>query len=74
MKTPEEIVKALRCTSTAGNTCRKDACPYFYRTDRDEFGNVYPRPDDWFDSCDVDRISLDAADLIEQLLAQKGEE
>lgn len=56
--TEKEVVKALRCISTV---CRA--------TDRDCLKCGYFRK--WF-GCDVDRLSTDAADLIERLTAENA--
>lgn len=56
--TRQEIVQALRCISTV---CRA--------TDRDCLKCGYFRK--WF-GCDVDRLSTDAADLIERLTAENA--
>lgn len=65
MKT-EEIVKALRCVSTAGHEAGCESCLY-YRAEhipedmRETFGS------DVLYSCDIDRVGLDGADLIQKL-------
>lgn len=65
----EEIVRALRCISTAGNSSDCEHCPYCMENSvpaemRDTFGA------DVYHSCDVDRVGLDGADLIERLTAR----
>ena len=65
----EEIVRALRCVSTAGNLSDCEHCPYCMEESvpaemRDTFGA------DVYHSCDVDRVGLDGADLIERLTAR----
>lgn len=62
----EEIVRALRCVSTAGSSPDCEHCPYWMEEEvpaemQDMAGA------DVFHSCDVDRIGLDGADLIERL-------
>lgn len=65
MKT-EEIVKALRCVSSAGHEAGCESCSY-YRAEyipedmRETFGS------DVLYSCDIDRVGLDGADLIQHL-------
>lgn len=62
----EEIVKALRCISTAGgeNACKH--CPYWKEEEvPEEERPIYGA--DTMHSCDVDRVGLDGADLIERL-------
>jgi hypothetical protein len=53
--TDKEIVRALRCISTVCSATDRDClkCGYFRK---------------WF-GCDADRLSTDAADLIERLTA-----
>lgn len=65
MKT-EEIVKALRCVSSAGHESGCESCPYYLAENipedmRETFGS------DVLYSCDIDRVGLDGADLIQQL-------
>ena len=62
----EEIVRALRCVSTAGSSPDCEYCPYWMEEAvpaevRDMGG------EDVFHSCDIDRVGLDGADLIEKL-------
>ena len=62
----EEIVRALRCISTAGgeNACKN--CPYWKEEEvPEEERPIYGA--DTMHSCDVDRVGLDGADLIERL-------
>lgn len=58
----EEIVRALRCVSTAGGENACEHCPYW--EERPIYGA------DTMHSCDVDRVGLDGADLIERLTAR----
>lgn len=65
----EEIVSALRCVSTAGNSPDCEHCPYWMEEKvpaemQDMVGA------DVFHSCDIDRVGLDGADLIERLTAR----
>lgn len=62
----EEIVRALRCVSTSGSSPDCEHCPYWMEESvpaevRDMVG------EDVFHSCDIDRVGLDGADLIEKL-------
>lgn len=62
----EEIVRALRCISTAGGENACEHCPYW----KEEEVPKEERPlygADTMHSCDVDRVGLDGADLIERL-------
>nr|DAW54023.1 MAG TPA: Protein of unknown function (DUF551) [Caudoviricetes sp.] len=62
----EEIIKALRCISTAGGENACEHCPYW----KEEKVPEEERPiygADTMHSCDVDRVGLDGADLIERL-------
>ena len=54
----KEIVQALRCISTVCSATDRDClkCGYFRK---------------WF-GCDADRLSTDAADLIERLTAENA--
>ena len=65
----EEIVRALRCVSTAGSSPDCEHCLYWMEESvpaemRDMVG------EDVFHSCDIDRVGLDGADLIERLTAR----
>lgn len=65
----EEIVRALRCISTAGGENACEHCPYW----KEEEVPEEERPicgADTMHSCDVDRVGLDGADLIERLTAR----
>ena len=65
--TREEIVRGLRCSGSTGEK-KCGGCPWCVREDVEG--------QDWWD-CDVDRIALDAADLLEndrnQVLALQRE-
>ena len=65
----EEIVRALRCVSTAGGENACEHCPYW----KEEKVPEEERPiygADTMHSCDVDRVGLDGVDLIERLTAR----
>lgn len=65
----EEIVKALRCVSTAGGENACEHCPYWKEEEvPEEERPIYGA--DTMHSCDVDRVGLDGADLIERLTAR----
>lgn len=74
-----EIAAALRCSSAEHVSCKGHECPYHSRPseeEKEEFAkkngtDISELPEDFFDSCDVDRIALDAAELIEQLEKEK---
>lgn len=62
----EEIVRALRCVSTAGGENACEHCPYWKEGEvPEEERPIYGA--DTMHSCDVDRVGLDGADLIERL-------
>lgn len=62
----EEIVKALRCISTAGGKNACEHCSYWKEEEvPEEERPIYGA--DTMHSCDVDRVGLDGADLIERL-------
>ena len=68
--TDKEIVQALRCTSTPGGPsgeCEK--CPYWKKKRLNEQLKEKLGTDTWT-SCDVDKVGMDAADLIERLTAE----
>ena len=72
----EEIVRALRCVSTAGGENACEHCPYWKEEKVPEEERPIYGADTWH-SCDVDRVGLDGADLIERLTdrcAQYAEE
>ena len=61
-----EIVRALRCISTAGGENACEHCPYWKEEEvPEEERPIYGA--DTMHSCDVDRVGLDGADLIEKL-------
>ena len=63
----EEIIKALRCVSTAGREDDCARCPYWREENvPEELRPVYGA--DTMHSCDIDRVGLDGADEIEKLL------
>lgn len=65
----EEIVRALRCISTAGGENACEHCPYRKEQEvPEEERPIYGA--DTMHSCDVDRVGLDGADLIERLTAR----
>lgn len=70
--TNEEIVQALRCTSTPGGPtgdCEK--CPY-WKTEQLTAEQKEKLGVDTWTSCDIDKVSTDAADLIERLTAENA--
>lgn len=65
----EEIIKALRCSGSPGDPESCDGCPYLFREQLPkelwgEHGGKY------VEGCDTDKIVLDAADLLEKLIAE----
>ena len=62
----EEIVRALRCVSTAGGENACEHCPYWKEEEVPEEERPIYGVDTWH-SCDVDRVGLDGAELIEKL-------
>lgn len=70
--TRQEIVQALRCTSTPGGPtgdCEK--CPY-WKTEQLTAEQKEKLGVDTWTSCDIDKVGLDAADLIERLTAENA--
>lgn len=71
--TYEEIIQALRCTSTPGGPtgdCEK--CPY-WKTEQLTAEQKEKLGVDTWTSCDIDKVGTDAADLIERLTAENAE-
>ena len=65
----EEIVGALRCISTAGGENASEQCPSSKAEEvPEEQRPIYGAAT--MHSCDVDRVGLDGADLIERLTAR----
>lgn len=68
-KRAEDIVRALRCTSTPGSECMGNACAYWNVEDLDEYiRNIDGKYD--CSGCDCDRIVMDAADMISALMEE----
>ena len=70
--TDKEIIQALRCTSTPGGPtgdCEK--CPY-WKTEQLTAEQKEKLGVDAWTSCDVDKVGMDAADLIERLTAENA--
>lgn len=70
--TDKEIVRALRCTSTPGGPtgdCEK--CPY-WKTEQLTAEQKEKLGVDTWTSCDIDKVGLDAADIIERLTAENA--
>lgn len=70
--TEKEIVQALRCTSTPGGPtgdCEK--CPY-WKTEQLTAEQKEKLGVDTWTSCNIDKVGLDAADLIERLTAENA--
>ena len=66
--TNEEIVKALRCTSTLGDKEQHcESCPFYTKEQLDPETAEKVGTDEWC-SCDCDAVGLAAADRLEELL------
>lgn len=66
-RTTTDVIKALRCTATAGVHGNCDSCPYWTQEELpkelwEAFGATYT------ECCDVDRVAMDAANLLEEVL------
>ena len=71
--TGKEIVQALRCTSTPGGLHEDcTGCPYYRKEQLDAELKEKLGVDTW-PSCDVNKVGMDAADLIERLTAENAE-
>lgn len=74
---PDVIVKALRCSATQASDCKRD-CPYLRAdqptpeelTELENLVGLEHLSKDFFETCDCDKIALDAASLIEQQFAE----
>lgn len=70
--TSQEIVQALRCTSTPGDHASNcEQCPYWKKEQLNGRLEEKLGTDTWT-SCDIDNVGLDAADLIERLTAENA--
>ena len=68
----EDIVRALRCISTPGDhTSNCEQCPYWKKEQLNGRLKEKLGTDTWT-SCDVDKVGMDAADLIERLTAENA--
>lgn len=68
----KEIVQALRCTSTPGDHASNcEQCPYWKKEQLNGRLKEKLGTDTWT-SCDIDKVGLDAADLIERLTAENA--
>lgn len=68
----KEIVQALRCTSTPGDHASNcEQCPYWKKERLNGRLKEKLGTDTWA-SCDVDKVGMDAADLIERLTAENA--
>ena len=73
MTTEKEIVQALRCTSTPGSLHEDcTGCPYYRKEKLDAELKEKLGVDTW-PSCDVNKVGMDAADLIERLTAENAD-
>lgn len=74
---PDVIVKALRCSATPAPDCKRE-CPYLRAdppepeelTELEKLVGLENLSEDYFRTCDCDKIALDAASLIEQQLTE----
>ena len=70
--TGKEIVQALQCTSTPGGLHEDcTGCPYYRKEQLDAELKEKLGVDTW-PSCDVNKVGMDAADLIERLTAENA--
>lgn len=64
MKTMDQVIKALRCTSAVGITPNCGGCPYYAEEKVPEDIAEQFGCDAWA-GCDVDQICIDAAEMLE---------
>lgn len=71
MKTISQVIKALRCTSTPNP---EDDCPNCPYRELNEVRDDIPLKEDviidgkkYWEDCDIDKIAIDAADLLEKI-------
>ena len=71
--TDKEIIRALRCTSTPGGL-QEDCtgCTYYRKEQLDAELKEKLGVDTW-PSCDVNKVGMDAADIIERLTAENAD-
>ena len=68
--TDKEIIQALRCTSTPGGLHEDcTGCPYYRKEQLDAELKEKLGVDTW-PSCNVNKVGMDAADIIERLTAE----
>lgn len=68
----QKNVQALRCMSTpGGHTSNCEQCPYWKKEQLNGRLKEKLGTDTWT-SCDIDKVGLDAADLIERLTAENA--
>ena len=71
--TDEKIIQALRCTSTPGGLYEDcTGCPYYRKEQLDAELKEKLGVDTW-PSCDVNKVGMDAADIIERLTAENAD-
>lgn len=71
--TDEKIIQALRCTSTPGGPYEDcTGCPYYRKEQLDAELKEKLGVDTW-PSCDVNKVGMDAADIIERLTAENAD-
>ncbi len=71
--TEKEIIQALRCTSTPGGLHEDcTGCTYYRKEQLDAELKEKLGVDTW-PSCDVNKVGMDAADIIERLTAENAD-
>ena len=71
--TDKEIIQALRCTSTPGGLHEDcTGCPYYRKEQLGAELKEKLGVDTW-PSCDVNKVGMDAADIIERLTAENAD-
>lgn len=70
-----EIARALRCISTVNPEHNCEECPYRVLEETDDVlgHNVVIDGKEYWQTCDFDRIGIEAAEFIEEMIGAKNE-
>ena len=71
----KELIRALRCTATEGSKCIGKECRFYKEEWLPEHLRFMNEGKEYYPSCDVDRIGIEAADRLEELVGvQNGQD